>query len=267
MKEPEVGVSTTAFGRRGPREVLGELPPLGVKLLEVNLNWTPLGWQKLEHRRLRDQCIQGGFELALHAPHLHVDPANPDVGVAEPSRSLLGALLRLAGGLRARYVVFHPPPAGDTVEEGVAALGELRARSRLELLLENPWEGPGAAERELERLLDDARMGLLLDLGHLHLARKGGLVQRDLADFLSAFGDRVRGVHLHEPEGGRDSHGPLGAGAFALEPVLRLLRERGMGPWVVEVYRRESLVPSLERIRGFLQGAAEEESDGGESRG
>jgi len=97
-------------------------------------------------------------------------------------------------------------------------------------------------------LVEDLDLGVVLDVGHLLMS--GG----EVAQFLKMFGDRLRVVHLHGLEGGKD-HRPV-----SLFPAgeLRTLLEgfRGSGaqvgrvplPVTCEVFGIEPLVPSLQAL-------------------
>jgi len=67
-------------------------------------------------------------------------------------------------------------------------------------------------------------LGLHLDIGHANL-----LVEENTADqMITAFGHRLRHVHLHDNKGGAaDLHMPLGTGTVDVARHLRALRRSG----------------------------------------
>lgn len=259
MDPPRLGASSLAFpGERPVAERLAVLAPLQLVHVEVNLNADPLPWTRGAHRALREAVKGAGLSLGLHAPHLHLDPGHPDERVGEPSLGLLQAWAKAAGALKADYLIVHPSPEGD-LEDSLEPLRELsRAAGKL-LLVENPDRGPGASERDLERLLDDGGARLALDVGHFFIARSRGHARATLRDLLRTFGDKVVLVHIHDNRGKEDLHLLPGKGDVPWDKVLPALREAKVRLWVVE--SRGGLEASVKFIREALVKLSEEETE------
>lgn len=237
-------------------ERLAALAPLHLAHVEVNLNADPLPWSRGAHRALREAVQGAGLVLGLHAPHLHLDPGHPDPQVSEPSLGLLLAWAKAAGALKAAHLIVHPSPEGS-LEESLEPVKEMAKVAGRRLLVENPDRGPGADEKDLERLLDDGGAGLALDLGHLYIARSRGASRATLRDLLRTFGDKVVLAHLHDNRGKEDLHLPPGRGDAPWDKVLPALREAKVGLWVVE--SRGGLEESVKFLREALKKEGEPE--------
>ena len=98
-------------------------------------------------------------------------------------------------------------------------------------------------------------LGLLLDLGHLHLMAE---------DPVAAAGSLplpVCEVHVHDNKGKTDDHMPLGWGTLPLEGLVKALREGGFdGIWTLEIrptYRvQESTIRNPRARKAILSSAA-----------
>jgi sugar phosphate isomerase/epimerase len=255
---PRLGASTLSFpGETSAAERLASLAPLQLVHVEVNLNADPLPWTRAAHRALREAAGGAGLSLGLHAPHLQVDPGHPDERVGEPSLGLLEAWAKAAGALKADHLVVHPSPEGE-LEDSLEPMKRLSKAAGKLLLVENQGRGPGASERDLERLLDDGGARLALDIGHLFIARSRGLARATLRDLLRTFGDKVALVHLHDNRGREDLHLPPGRGEVPWDKVLPALREAKVRLWVVE--SRGGLEESVKFIREALAKQSGEET-------
>ena len=113
--------------------------------------------------------------------------------------------------------------------------------------------------QDLGELLDPLpELGLHLDIGHANL-----LVARStVEELLSAYGARLRHVHLHDNKGGSaDLHLPLGTGTVDLSGAVRLLKLLGYdGTITLEVFTPDR--HHLAYSRDLLQRAWDDDGRG-----
>ena len=84
--------------------------------------------------------------------------------------------------------------------------------------------------RRLARALEGARLGLLLDLGHLHV-----MSQNAAAD-IAALPLPVHEVHVSDNSGKTDEHMPLGKGNLPIDEIAVELCKAGFeGIWTLEM--------------------------------
>ncbi len=157
-------------------------------------------------------------------------------GIEEIRRASLQELRRCVdvfAAIGARWMNVHPDrhaPMHDRsffVEKNISTLRELipYAEERgVGLMVEN-LPGDFNSAREMGELLDPLpELGLHLDIGHANLLVPQSTVQ----ELLSAYGDRLRHVHLHDNKGGAaDLHLPLGTGTVDVRRAVRLLKSCG----------------------------------------
>jgi sugar phosphate isomerase/epimerase len=96
--------------------------------------------------------------------------------------------------------------------------------------IENWRINPSLEEfQRLDRELVDAKLGLLLDLGHLHV-----MTDRP-AHAICSFPLPVYEVHVSDNDGRSDDHLPLGRGTLPIEDVASSLRRAAFdGIWTLE---------------------------------
>jgi sugar phosphate isomerase/epimerase len=92
--------------------------------------------------------------------------------------------------------------------------------------------------RDLAPLLDSPRLGVLMDLGHMHLWLSSRPYYAGVTpeQYLENVPVKVTEVHLHDNDGTRDAHQPLGRGTSDLDATARGLRAIGFdGVCTVEI--------------------------------
>jgi sugar phosphate isomerase/epimerase len=195
-------------------------------------------------RALRAALDSCGLRLLLHGPD------DLSAGTLEHDRAFDG-LLDYAGIAGAELVVYHGLNFADA--EGPAA-ARIRERAQLEerslqrfsqrahtlgvvLAVENLaplWPGSARlchdplAIRDLVRRIDSPAVGMLLDLGHLHITSDAA--RADLAGVLAAVAGDVVLFHVHDNLGMRRGPGTP-PGIVPLRLDLHMAPGRGTLPW------------------------------------
>lgn len=167
-------------------------------------------------------------------------------GIEEIRQASLAELRRCVdvfAAVGARWMNIHPDrhapmhDRGFFVKKNLATIQELLpyARQRnIGLMVEN-LPGDFNTARDLGELLDPLpSLGLHLDIGHANLL----VVQSTVDELLSAYGKRLRHVHLHDNKGGAaDLHLPLGTGTVDVRRAVRALKAQGYdGTVTLEVF-------------------------------
>ena len=82
-------------------------------------------------------------------------------------------------------------------------------------------------ERIAEKI-KSKRLGILLDIGHMHIAVKKGIIDREnLSQYINALPLPVFELHIHDNNGEEDSHLPLGRGCMDYKTVFNELKISG----------------------------------------
>ncbi len=144
------------------------------------------------------------------------------------------------------------PPGLFTAEEGIdwqsESLARLipAARERGITLLFEPVGHGHESEENLGRLFArHPEMAFHLDIGHFNLNH------RSPAHFARVFRDRLGHVHLHDNDGTKDQHLPMGTGRVEWEPLLKELKGFYRGTVTLEIFTpvREYVLVSRDLLR------------------
>jgi sugar phosphate isomerase/epimerase len=221
------------------------------------------GFHALEFSRLRGLTLESAERLREMALGRGLAPWSIHSGPLRGPEPLAAGrrLLDLAAALGARVHVLHvssrrfaaaDPEVRRRVrardQEIVRDMAHAAGERGLIVGLEN-----GAAAGQVDYLeeilaaVDQASLGIALDVGHAHL--RGG----DPAAAARRLAPHIRHVHLHDNHGARDEHLPPGGGTIDWRALLAALHEIGyVGPWMVEL--RMSRDPAaLAQAAAFLR--------------
>lgn len=116
-----------------------------------------------------------------------------------------------------------------------------------QVLVENVLEDRPERLLEVVSAVDDPRLGLCLDVGHVTAN-----TSLRLADWLDCLGSRISHVHIHNNFGGEDRHLPLGEGSIDMDWLLTEILNRA--PEASLTLENILPAPSLDwlRARGYL---------------
>ncbi len=198
-----------------------------------------------------------GLDISFHAPFMDLSPAGLDPRVLEVTRFRFNQVRDLAEIVRHRHIVFHP--GYDKWRYG------RKPRVWLERSLET-WSGvldwgiPIGTKIVLENVFDtepdpmlqllshfENSLGLCFDTGHFLL-----FTSITLNKWLTAMGDSLQEIHLHDNDGKEDTHLPVGEGIFDFSAFFAHLSERGLCPlMVLENHSRDETLRSLEGITRY----------------
>ncbi len=210
-------------------------------------------------RRLRGRLKALGLWSTVHAPIYGVNLASPIPTLASASLRETVATVDLAADLESDLVVIHPGHVDEDYlsldgEKDLAwrrflfAVGVVLSRARrrgTKVVLENKQHGRGwdmvHTSTEHARALDEfPELGACLDLGHLHTTGE------DPVAYVTALGERLVHVHLHDNRGARDEHLPLGRGSVDWHEAFAALTGAGYrGRIVLEIPDPQGLRESV----------------------
>jgi sugar phosphate isomerase/epimerase len=217
------------------REVLHEIDwiaAMGLGFIDLTLEPPLAASWKVDRAAIRRALDRYGLGVVGHTA-FYLPIAS---GIEEIRRAALEELRRCVevfAAIGARLMNVHPDrhaPMHDRrffVERNLTTLSELlpyATERGVALMIEN-LPGDFNTASELGELLDPLpELGLHLDFGHANLL----VVQSTAEELLSAYGPRLRHVHLHDNKGGAaDLHLPLGTGTVDLRRAVRLLKSVG----------------------------------------
>jgi sugar phosphate isomerase/epimerase len=215
---------------------------MGLGFIDLTLEPPRAASWRVNPPAIRSALQRHGLEVVGHTA-FYLPIAS---GIEEIRRASVVELRRCVdvfAGIGARWMNLHPDrhaPMHDRpffIEKNLATLSELLpyARERgIGLMIEN-LPGDFNTARQLGELLEPLpELGLHLDIGHSNLL----VLESTVDELLTAYGPRLRHVHLHDNKGGAaDLHLPLGTGSVDVRRAVRALHSWGYdGTITLEVF-------------------------------
>jgi len=209
-----------------------------------------------DRQRLENALAEANADLCVHLPYKQV-VATPVAEINEAIVAYLTRLLEWAGSVGAQKAVLHGTVRDphDTALRPVFA-AQLDAISRagadagVTVVVENVGhQKRGLPLSVLGELARETETAVCFDVGHAYMEDGDDGIDR----FLSAYGDLVSHVHVHDARSRGDTHIPIGAGEISYDTVADHLGGFG-GTVAIEVFTddRQLLLDTAERIETIL---------------
>lgn len=179
-------------------------------------------FEKYEH--IAQQYRKSGMAASVHGAFIDVNPSSNDPDFRELSRRRCRESCEIALALGAENVVFHssafPFLRGAYLENWAVSCAsfyeELVTQYPVRIYIENAQDlDPTPLRRLMERICSD-RIGVCLDIGHIHYSRTS------VSQWFDQLGQWIRYLHLSDNVGEFDDHLPLGKGSIDWDHVNRL---------------------------------------------
>jgi sugar phosphate isomerase/epimerase len=250
---------------------------LGMEFLDLTLEPPEAASWRVDPHAIRSALEKHGMQVVGHTAY-YLPMASAFEEVRRACVSELRRCLEVFSIVGARWMNLHPDrhaPMHDRrfyIEQNIRTFEELLPDARrlgVGIMIENlPGDYNNAPQ--LGELLDRIpELGLHLDIGHANLMVEHNTTEQ----ILTAYGTRLRHVHLHDNRGGHaDLHLPLGSGSLDLRKEIAALQRCGYdGTITLEVftpdrhflgYSRDVLRKVWEEISGDRQPLLAESSHG-----
>jgi len=219
---------------------------------------------KNEFRKVAARLSDAGLRVTFHAPFMDLRPGAIDPCIREVSRDRLMQVFELVPLFRPRTVVCHPSfdsryyvsTEMKWLENSIntwRTFGNLAAELNTIIVLENVYEQMPRHFVNLLTALDSPHVRFCFDTGHYN-AFSDALLQQ----WLEELGDFLEEVHLHDNEGRRDEHLPIGEGNFPFAELFDFLRKREQKPILTleahseEHFRRTVATLRKNRLFGLI---------------
>jgi sugar phosphate isomerase/epimerase len=204
------------------------------------------------------QWREDGRGLTFHAPFVDLAPGGFDPRVLEITRLRFSQVMELAGKVGPVQIVFHP--GFDEfrfafreelwLENSLLVWGELledAQRVGTRVCLENVFDTrPDHLVKLREKLGKD--LGFCLDIGHFLI-----FSQVTLQEWLDGFAGGLSELHLHDNNGQRDLHQPVGEGTFDFKSLCCQIQAMDLDPVIVlEHHSHEDTTRSLMNFKHLI---------------
>ena len=176
-------------------------------------------------RRAEVRAQMAGIDrFWLHAPFAELAPCAIDPLVREVTRTRYRQTVRLARELGVNRLIIHGGFVPQVyfpewyIEQSVQFWREFLRElpDGMTVALENVMEPEPSLLAEIARQVDDARLGLCLDVGHANTF----VSHVPPLEWIAPMAPWLRHVHIHNNAGQMDLHDPLGKGVIQMERVL-----------------------------------------------
>ncbi|HLX70573.1 MAG TPA: sugar phosphate isomerase/epimerase family protein [Verrucomicrobiae bacterium] len=254
------------------RDVLSEIEwmaDIGLEFVDLTLEPPRASVDKVDVRAVRAALEENGMQIVGHTAY-YLPLCSPFETIRHACVEELKRCIAAFAEMGAQYMNLHPDrtaPMHDRkfiIEKNLQSLRELFVEARrfgVGLMIEN-LPGTFNTVMQLSELMDPLpELGLHLDIGHANLQTD----RNTTSDLLTAYGSRLRHVHLHDNKGGgEDLHLPLGAGTIEVAHYIDLLQSAGYdGTITLEVFSpdRHHLEYSRDVLRKLWDQAAASKTD------
>jgi sugar phosphate isomerase/epimerase len=223
---------------------------------EIGLDGYSLGcYPPRVFRRAARAFRDAGRRLTLHGPFQDLLPGSLDDKILAASRGRLRQACRYLPVFKPLSLVVHLGYEDrhygwnrkEWLARAAATFKELAIAAQahgVRVMLENVYETDPEIFLEVLDRVGASNLRVCFDLGHL-LAFSTG----DFPRWLQALSPVIGQLHLHDNDGGADSHQALGTGRVPVAEVLEYLAAAGRRPLItLEPHQEGSLNPSLEYL-------------------
>lgn len=170
--------------------------------------------------------LTGIFHCVYHGPFNELFPCAIDPKARELAAYRFRQALELAEGYGAEKVIFHgaynPYLYFDCwfTEQSAAFWKEFLSdyRGNLTICLENVLEPEPGLLLDIVRAVDDPRLRLCLDMGHVN-----AYARVPAMEWIRAWGPYLSHAHIHNNDGSADTHSALNQGSLPMEELLNSL--------------------------------------------
>lgn len=238
------------------------LPKYLEMILQKKLNleiyfhhWALENIDRRQCSEMAKRLTDAGLKITFHAPFMDLRPGALDETIRRASLDRIKEAFDLApffhplkivchAGFDERYYVF-----GEDLwlESSVKTWKELLAVAedcRTVIALENTYErNPDMLRRLLDALASE-NICFCLDVGHFNV-----FSYEPLSQWVSALGEYLRHLHLHDNFGRQDEHLPVGKGTFPFTELFATLKRKRIKPTItLEAHNPENLWHSIRNI-------------------
>jgi len=198
---------------------------------------------------------ENGRTVTFHGPFMDLAPGGLDETIRKATVQRLQQTLELVPLFGPRSVVFHAGYDASRYhahhEEWLSnslatweVITKVAEEMGVVIHLENVYEQTPEMILALLEKMSSEYLCFCLDMGHMNV-----FGEAPLSEWLDALGPYLKEVHLHDNDGHRDTHAPIGSGTVPFEDLFQYLRNKEIKPLVtLEPHEEATLWKSLESL-------------------
>ena len=248
----EIGFSTLSLFMKSFDEICEIATTNNFKMIEL-LSEGPYNPENLlENKYLLEPFYSYDLELNIHGPNIDLNLASLNDGIRNESIRQIKRTLDLASEINANFITIHPGQVGrretrirdmaiynskNSIKECVEYGENLSCEISVENMPNN-FKFLGTSVSELSEIAKFAGCKVTIDSGHANTCENTG-------DFFNM--ENISYFHLHDNNGDKDTHLPLGCGNLD----LNLLKKVKKGS--IELDNFDNILKSRNIITEFLK--------------
>lgn len=197
----------------------------------------------ISYAKSLEEDLKGIQLRSVHGPFSEMVPASRDYRIAEIVNDRFSKAYEACRIIGGKHLILHTgfiPKTylpKDWLNNSIDFWTKFLAdkSSDIDIHIENVYEDDFSLMKELVDLINNPRVSICLDLGHVNANSS-----RRMIDWISALGDRIRYVHMHNNEGVLDNHFGLWRGTLDIVETLELLRIHAPNAsWTIETVEED----------------------------
>jgi len=208
-----------------------------------------------DFKRVAKELGQAGLRCSFHGPFLDLSLGAIDSRIRKVSLERYDQVFELIDLFRPRWIVCHGAYEerhyGDNQERWLTNItGSLAhlltqvEKTKTPLMIENVFEKDTRHLSSLFQALPSPLLRFCLDVGHHRLYSR-----TSLTEWVALLGPFLGMLHLHDNHGRADDHLALGQGSIDFPGLFRLLKEKGLDPYItLEPHQEDWVRQSLEYL-------------------
>ena len=198
---------------------------------------------------------QEGLLITLHGPFYDLVPGGIDKKILKATRDRLKEAFDLipvfeplsvvchTGYDRKRYDEVKDEWLETALETWTPLVKDLQG-TRTTLMIENVYERTPSMLLKLLKGLNAEKVGFCFDTGHM-----SAFSETNMHGWLKALGSRIKELHLHDNNGIRDDHLPIGAGKIDFDILFEYMEKNRLRPIItIEAHKKKWLWQSFEAL-------------------
>ncbi len=198
-----------------------------------------------------------GISCTIHAPFMDLNPGSDERLLRDVTRRRFQQVCHAASILKPKVMVFHPgydrwrygekqsswlKHSLDTFKEVIDATAD----NGCTIAIENIFEEEPSTLATLIEACNHPRIRHCFDVGHWNLFHAPAI---GLEEWFGSLGAHIAEVHIHDNNGSRDDHAPVGEGNIDFELYFKLLRRYAPDAvWTIEAHSRACLERAIKNI-------------------
>ncbi|MBS7655716.1 sugar phosphate isomerase/epimerase [Candidatus Bathyarchaeota archaeon] len=255
----EIGISNHPLFNLNPIEFFKLAKKLEVNRVEIKLDDLRFKNFLLNERKLNDF----NFKLNFHLPVVDVNLGTPHKDLRGSFEKILFKSMFLVKKVNAEIVVCHagrlnrvypkallPKVKNETIES-LKKLFKTSENLGVTFTLENDRKAfsPSLAGdlNSFQEMLNKIECKATLDIGHANTFSNP-------IEFIKNINHKIINIHIHDNNGDKDEHLPLGKGKINFKEILASLKEVDWsGSLIIEAHNPNDMIESLNNLRNLIK--------------